>query len=411
MFGYGGYPRYVSVAEKMARAKKALAKLEKKGLKVQPIAEFKGALAKTFWGKAWCEGLEKYADYENRLPRGRSYVRNGSVCHLELSKGLVKAKVAGSHLYDVEIQIEPLDKARWQAICAKCAGRVGSLVELLQGKLSKEVMQIICAPETGMFPSPNEIKFSCSCPDWAYMCKHVAAVLYGIGRRFDDEPDQIFLLRGVDSADLLDQSLEATTEATADASELDVDDMGALFGIDLDMGGATQDAPGIPASPAEAKPAKQAKKTKEAKAKQSKPEPAPKPEPKPEPRPAPKPEPKPKPAPEPKPEPRPEPKPDPKPAPKPEPKPAPATAPQAGGKLPRPRGLVKADHPTGTAIRNLFKLSGLDEEAFAKAIGVTLVTMKRWLSTRSALRLKSDSVAALMDFQKALLDRLGYETE
>ncbi|MBQ4125056.1 MAG: SWIM zinc finger family protein [Desulfovibrio sp.] len=375
----------------MARAKKALAKLEKKGLKVQPIAEFKGALAKTFWGKAWCEGLEKYADYENRLPRGRSYVRNGSVCHLELSKGLVKAKVAGSHLYDVEIQIEPLDKARWQAICAKCAGRVGSLVELLQGKLSKEVMQIICAPETGMFPSPNEIKFSCSCPDWAYMCKHVAAVLYGIGRRFDDEPDQIFLLRGVDSADLLDQSLEATTEATADASELDVDDMGALFGIDLDMGGATQDAPGIPASPAEAKPAKQAKKTKEAKAKQSKPEPAPKPEPKPEP--------------------RPEPKPDPKPAPKPEPKPAPATAPQAGGKLPRPRGLVKADHPTGTAIRNLFKLSGLDEEAFAKAIGVTLVTMKRWLSTRSALRLKSDSVAALMDFQKALLDRLGYETE
>ena len=383
MFGYGGYPRYVSVAEKMARAKKALAKLEKKGLKVQPIAEFKGALAKTFWGKAWCEGLEKYADYENRLPRGRSYVRNGSVCHLELSKGLVKAKVAGSHLYDVEIQIEPLDKARWQAICAKCAGRVGSLVELLQGKLSKEVMQIICAPETGMFPSPNEIKFSCSCPDWAYMCKHVAAVLYGIGRRFDDEPDQIFLLRGVDSADLLDQSLEATTEATADASKLDVDDMGALFGIDLDMGGATQDAPGIPASPAEAKPAKQAKKTKEAKAKQSKPEPAPKPEP----------------------------KPDPKPAPKPEPKPAPATAPQAGGKLPRPRGLVKADHPTGTAIRNLFKLSGLDEEAFAKAIGVTLVTMKRWLSTRSALRLKSDSVAALMDFQKALLDRLGYETE
>ena len=383
MFGYGGYPRYVSVAEKMARAKKALAKLEKKGLKVQPIAEFKGALAKTFWGKAWCEGLEKYADYENRLPRGRSYVRNGGVCHLELSKGLVKAKVAGSHLYDVEIQIEPLDKARWQAICAKCAGRVGSLVELLQGKLSKEVMQIICAPETGMFPSPNEIKFSCSCPDWAYMCKHVAAVLYGIGRRFDDEPDQIFLLRGVDSADLLDQSLEATTEATADASELDVDDMGALFGIDLDMGGATQDAPGIPASPAEAKPAKQAKKTKEAKAKQSKPEPAPKPEP----------------------------KPDPKPAPKPEPKPAPATAPQAGGKLPRPRGLVKADHPTGTAIRNLFKLSGLDEEAFAKAIGVTLVTMKRWLSTRSALRLKSDSVAALMDFQKALLDRLGYETE
>ena len=318
-------------------------------------------------------------------------MRNGSVCHLELSKGLVKAKVAGSHLYDVEIQIEPLDKARWQAICAKCAGRVGSLVELLQGKLSKEVMQIICAPETGMFPSPNEIKFSCSCPDWAYMCKHVAAVLYGIGRRFDDEPDQIFLLRGVDSADLLDQSLEATTEATADASELDVDDMGALFGIDLDMGGATQDAPGIPASPAEAKPAKQAKKTKEAKAKQSKPEPAPKPEPKPDPKPAPKP--------------------DPKPAPKPEPKPAPATAPQAGGKLPRPRGLVKADHPTGTAIRNLFKLSGLDEEAFAKAIGVTLVTMKRWLSTRSALRLKSDSVAALMDFQKALLDRLGYETE
>ena len=105
MFGYGCYPKYVTVAEKIARARKALAKLEKKGLKVQPIAEFKGALAKTFWGKAWCDGLEKYADYENRLPRGRSYLRNGSVCHLEVSKGLVKAKVAGTSLYDVEIQI------------------------------------------------------------------------------------------------------------------------------------------------------------------------------------------------------------------------------------------------------------------------------------------------------------------
>ncbi len=392
MFGYGGYPRYVSVAEKMARAKKALAKLEKKGLKVQPIAEFKGALAKTFWGKAWCEGLEKYADYENRLPRGRSYVRNGSVCHLEVAKGLVKAKVAGTHVYDVEVHIQPLDKARWKAICAKCAGRVGSLVELLQGKLSKEVMQIICAPETGMFPSPKEIEFSCSCPDWAYMCKHVAAVLYGIGQRFDDQPDQIFLLRGVDSADLLAQSLEATTEPDADAGELGVDDMGTLFGIDLDMGGAAPAAPDMPACPADAKPGK---KTKESKAKGSKPEAAPKAQAKPEP----------------KPEPKPAPKPEPKPEPKAEAKPEAAAATQAGGKLPRPRGLVKADHPTGTAIRNLFKLSGLDEEAFAKAIGVTLVTMKRWLSTRSALRLKSDSVAALMDFQKALLDRLGYETE
>ena len=403
MFGYGGFPRYVPVAEKIARSRKALAKLAKKGLKIQPIEEFKGALAKTFWGKAWCEGLEKYADYENRLPRGRSYVRNGSVVHLEVARGLVKAKVAGTHLYDVEISIDPLARERWLALCAKCAGRVGSLVELLQGRFPKEVMQIICDREAGMFPSPKEIKFSCSCPDWAYMCKHVAAVLYGIGHRFDSEPEQIFVLRGVDSADLLSQSLEATVMPEASAGELGVDDMGALFGIDLDLGGS---APAAPAEPREARPAR---KTRERSTK-AEAKPAPKPSFKldckddaaqPEPRasfrlddaPAPKAE--------------------AKPQPKPEAKPAPkaAPAPKTGAKLPRPRGLVKPDHPTGTAIRNLFKLSGMDEEAFAQALGVTIQTLKRWLSTRSFMRLKGDSVGALMDFQNRLLEKLGYETE
>ncbi|MCR5813095.1 MAG: helix-turn-helix domain-containing protein [Desulfovibrio sp.] len=232
MFGYGYFGRYVSVGEKKVKAQKALAKMRKAGLEAKPIEEFRGKIASTFWGKSWCENLESYADYENRIARGRSYLRNGFVCHLEIEQGIVRAKVYGTSLYDITITIKTLSQERWQEVCERCAGQIGSLMELLQGKFSKEIMKIVCDKEHGIFPAPNEIKFKCSCPDWASMCKHVAAVLYGIGRRLDTQPDLLFTLRGVDPSELLAQNLESVTESSRDDA-LAVENVGELFGIDF----------------------------------------------------------------------------------------------------------------------------------------------------------------------------------
>jgi uncharacterized Zn finger protein len=198
-----GWKPYVSAAERRKKAEKAAAKAKKAGANLSPVAPSRGAIAKTFWGKAWCDNLERYSDYANRLPRGRTYVRNGSVIDLKISQGEVQAQVMGSSLYKVAGSITAVSRKQWQSIGADCAGSIDSLVELLQGRLSKAVMERICRVSTGLFPAPKEIQFSCSCPDWAAMCKHVAAVLYGVGARLDHQPDLIFTLRGVDAKDLI----------------------------------------------------------------------------------------------------------------------------------------------------------------------------------------------------------------
>ena len=203
MWGYG-YRPYVPVAKRRANALVEMNKLsKKKGVNVQPVRVEGRTIARTFWGKAWCEHLEKFSDYENRLPRGRTYVRNGSVCHLEIQKGKIVAKVSGSELYDIEVKIKTLPEAKWKNLKARCAGGVGSLLELLQGKMSNEVMTLVTDRDNGLFPLPSEIDLDCSCPDWADMCKHVAAALYGIGARLDEKPELLFHLRGVDHTELI----------------------------------------------------------------------------------------------------------------------------------------------------------------------------------------------------------------
>ena len=185
---YGQYPPYVPVAQRRAQAAREVQKRIKKGETVSPVVIEGRAIATTFWGKAWCENLESYSDYENRLPRGRTYVRNGSVVDLQIKPGQITALVSGSELYKISITIAPLPALEWASIKTRCAGQVGSLVELLQGKLSKSVIEIVTAREGGLFPKPREIKKSCSCPDSAGLCKHLAAVLYGVGARLDHTP-------------------------------------------------------------------------------------------------------------------------------------------------------------------------------------------------------------------------------
>ena len=235
MSGYGWAP-YVPVAERRRKAERAMEKQRKKGQQVSPVIITGRAIAATFWGKAWCENLEHYSDYANRLPRGRTYVRNGSVIDLQIEPGKVQAQVSGSHIYSVKVIVKPVPGAHWKALCQECGGAVASLVELLQGRFSKGVMERLCRQGAGLFPAPKEIQFSCSCPDGAYMCKHVAAVLYGIGARFDTAPELLFTLRGVEGRDLLAHAAAGVVVAVPEAAAHKVlaeDDLSALFGLDL----------------------------------------------------------------------------------------------------------------------------------------------------------------------------------
>ena len=237
---YRGFKPYVPVAKRREKAAREMAKLAKKGRMISPIAIEGRLIASTFWGKAWCENLESYSDYESRLPRGRTYVRNGSVVDLQIERGQVRATVSGSELYTIEIEIGVLPKKRWDAICRDCTGSIGSLVELLQGKLSKNVMERVCRAEDGLFPSPDEIELRCSCPDWADMCKHVAAALYGVGARLDAKPDLLFELRGVDRSQLISgagKDLPLTQRPVAEERLLAEDDVAALFGIEMEAAG------------------------------------------------------------------------------------------------------------------------------------------------------------------------------
>ncbi|MDA0839633.1 MAG: helix-turn-helix domain-containing protein [Planctomycetota bacterium] len=233
---YFGWRPYVSVAQRRAKGMKEMANLRKQGFEVKPVEIQGRKIARTFWGEAWCDHLESFSDYENRLPRGRAYVRNGSVCHLDITQGEVKAMVSGSELYNITIKIKTLGQQKWADVSKRCAGQIGSMLELLQGKLSKSVMEIVTDRSNGLFPLPSEISLKCSCPDWAVMCKHVAAVLYGVGARLDDKPELLFLLRGVDHDELISAEVGvATADAQAEGGRkrLADDELADVFGIEM----------------------------------------------------------------------------------------------------------------------------------------------------------------------------------
>jgi len=248
-----GFERQPSVHERRQKAARAGQQLAKSGKKLSPVVIDGRAIAKSFWGKAWCEHLKSYRDYENRLPRGRSYVRHRAVLDLNISPGKVAAVVSGSDLYDIAITIKPLAQPHWNRIKTHCAGQVGSLIELLEGRLSEQVMQIVTHRDQGMFPKPAEIQMECSCPDWATMCKHVAAVLYGVGARLDHQPELLFTLRKVDQAELIAQATDfEVTRGRSKRKTLANDELGSVFGIELDASGS-RDA-SVRVEPARGKP-------------------------------------------------------------------------------------------------------------------------------------------------------------
>jgi len=250
--GYdGGWAPYISVAARRHRAAKKVAALQKKGQTISPVHIEGRIIARTFWGKAWCDNLEAYSDFSNRLPRGRTYVRNGSVIDLHIAKGEIVAMVSGSLIYTVKIAIRALEPPRWKAIISQCAGQIDSLVELLQGKFSRGVMEIITSQERGLFPAPKHMSMECSCPDGAVMCKHVAAVLYGVGARLDERPDLLFQLRNVEHSELITAvgSAPALVRIAKSEKVLKSADLSGIFGIDVDAGRRGDDVAAKVATP------------------------------------------------------------------------------------------------------------------------------------------------------------------
>ncbi len=259
---YRNWRPYVSVARRRSQAKRYAAQLAKKGQVLRPVELTGRTITCTFWGEAWCENLENYSDFENRLPRGRTYVRNGSVIDLQVAPGTVTAIVSGSELYEVRVEIEKLRQKTWRTITRDCSQSIDSLIDLLQGRFSKGVMARLTRESDGLFPKPAEIRIACNCPDWAVLCKHAAAVLYGIGARLDEEPELLFTLRDVDPTELISRAVAGENleqvlsgENTAALAE---DDLGALFGIELE----TDEAPPVKRAKATRKKATKKKATK-----------------------------------------------------------------------------------------------------------------------------------------------------
>jgi uncharacterized Zn finger protein len=227
---------YVSAAQRKAKARREVEKLKKKGQELLPVQVEGLKMGKTFWGKAWCQHIESFSDFDTRLPRGKTYVRNESILDLQIRQGMITAMVMGSELYSIRVRITPLTPGQWKSIKKKTSGQINSLVELLQGKLSDAVMQSVIGDKDGLFPKAGQIDMDCSCEDAAEMCKHLAAVLYGVGCRLDEQPELLFKLRGVDHTELLTEATRAAN-VSSDAGNRKViaaGDLSDVFGIDID---------------------------------------------------------------------------------------------------------------------------------------------------------------------------------
>jgi uncharacterized Zn finger protein len=262
--GYGDWAPYVPVAVRRVNAIRQadkIAKREKRDL--CPVKAAGRKLCSSVWGQAWCENLERYSDFANRLPRGRTYARNGSVVDLQIERGRVKALVGGSELYRISIAIKTLAKPAWKRIKQDCSQSIHTLFDLLRGRFDHSVMERLAQREGGLFPQPAEIEMDCSCPDYAGLCKHLAAVMYCVGARLDAAPELLFVLRDVDHLDLVGEAVAAenleNALATGESPSLSSSDLGEMFGIELETS-ADPKVLNRPEKPPRKRPAKKMKR-------------------------------------------------------------------------------------------------------------------------------------------------------
>jgi uncharacterized Zn finger protein len=237
-----GFPKYVSVAEKRLQAQKSLESLKKKNPNIHPITIDGTKIVNTWWGKAWNDNLERYSDYANRIGRGRSYLRHGAVLDLQITSGEICALVQGSSSkpYKIKILIKPIANDVWEKLTKVCEGKLDSLQELIAGKFPKALADLFTAQGEGLFPAPHEIVLDCNCPDWAEMCKHVAAALYGVGVRLDNDPTLFFVLRKINIDELISKAIIQKSQTllkkskTKSSRVIEDADISAMFGIEME---------------------------------------------------------------------------------------------------------------------------------------------------------------------------------
>jgi uncharacterized Zn finger protein len=220
---YSSFPPYQSVYQQKIQNESDFKKLQKKNKdnNFEPIVIEGQTLAKNWWGKSWNKNIERYADYSNRLSRGKRYLRVGSVFDLKISKGKITGIVGGSSYkpYNILIEIKSIDENKWNKIIGKSIGSIESLNELLMGDFSKELEDVFFKEDEGLFPTPKEIKLKCSCPDVAQMCKHVSSILYGVGVKLDKSPELLFELRGIDVNKLISETLGQNVDSLLEKSK------------------------------------------------------------------------------------------------------------------------------------------------------------------------------------------------
>ena len=234
------YPSYTqpSAEELRRKAETSVMKAGKCGQKYEPVCVAGTKICQRWWGIAWCRNLEQYADYTSRIGRGKRYVRAGAVLDLKIEASHILAKVQGSRQrpYQVEIRINPLTEKAVKKIQQQCVSKIKSLEELVAGEFPEELQHIFIGTD-GLFPKPSDITFDCSCPDWACMCKHVAAVMYAVGVRLDENPFYFFKLRGIHVDEFIDAAVEDRIESmlkhAADKSSriIDKKEVHDLFGV------------------------------------------------------------------------------------------------------------------------------------------------------------------------------------
>lgn len=233
---YGGFAPYQTIDELRNKNIKKKITYIKKHPDANPIV-LTGTLGKTWWGKAWNQNLERYADYANRLPRGKRYIKAESIFDFSIEQGYVKGIVAGSGRtpYEVSIQIDPLSEKDWDNLQKLCGNRIESMDLLLQGKFPQELKEQFFMKDHGLFPSPKQIHIDCSCPDYAILCKHAAAILYAVSIRLDENPSLFFELRNISMNQLIKKALGENIDQLIKNSKkkskriLDEEDIEGLF--------------------------------------------------------------------------------------------------------------------------------------------------------------------------------------
>lgn len=227
MCGYEEQPR-LKAADLERLAQQHREQLAAAGVELHPVVSRSRKLATSFWGSAWMRRLSVCEAGGLCLAPGRTLLRHGCVLDVRVTPGRAEALVSADELYEVELRLSPPEEEQVEHLATLCAGKIDTLLSLLEGRVDEALLQQLCDPENGLLPDARDWHISCSCPDWAEPCPHAAAVMYALGVLLDSQPELLFTLRSIDPAVLIRRPQQAT--ACFDAASLS-----ATFGIDLDI--------------------------------------------------------------------------------------------------------------------------------------------------------------------------------